>query len=140
MNEDDINDFQFDIRELFDKVEKEIPLDLSIGNKDDDGKLRWDLMPIEAWEEAIRVFMFGAKKYDDNNYMKGMLLSRMYNAGTRHRVAWFNGEDLDKETGRQHLAHSICCDSMALMIIKRMNDGTIENKFDDRQNKGTITK
>ena len=44
------------------------------GRKDDDGKLRYDLIPPLALEEVVRVLTFGAEKYGPNNWraVKGL--------------------------------------------------------------------
>lgn len=48
---------------------------------------------------------FGAKKYGDYNYRKGMYWSRVIGATFRHLIAIWNGEDRDKESGCLHAAH-----------------------------------
>lgn len=85
------------------------------GRKDDgvDGKgtmkARWDLLPIGALEEVVKVLTIGAQKYNDNNWMQVEKLRRRYFGGDlRHTMAWRLGEITDPETGRHHLAHAIC--------------------------------
>ena len=41
------------------------------GKKNDrkDGKLRWELLPLETIEEIVRIYTFGADKYGPNNWM-----------------------------------------------------------------------
>lgn len=79
------------------------------GVKADDGKDRWDLLPVLALSSVVDVLSFGAKKYGDRNWEKGMGYSRLYGALLRHAVAWWNGQTFDKETGHHHLAHAACC-------------------------------
>ena len=43
------------------------------------------------------VLAFGAVKYDDGNWSKGMRWSRPYGALQRHLNAWYGGERFDKE-------------------------------------------
>jgi hypothetical protein len=73
--------------------------------KDDAGKLRYDLIPLEALEALARVYTFGADKYEDNNWKKGIRFSRVVAAMWRHMVAWAMGQRDDPETGINHLAH-----------------------------------
>ena len=77
--------------------------------KDDQGKPRYDLVPLQALEEVVYVLMFGAKKNGDHNWKKGMAWSRMYAAALRHLFAFWRGEDTDEDTGYLHLAHAACC-------------------------------
>ena len=79
------------------------------GRKDDSAKLRWDLLPPDATEEIVKVLMFGAQKYGDYNWARGMKWSRMFAALMRHMWAWWRGEGRDPETGLTHLAHAGCC-------------------------------
>lgn len=87
--------------------------------KKDDGKLRYDLFPVEALEEITKVLNFGATKYADRSWETGMKWGRLYAALFRHMTAWWRGEDLDKETGITHLAHACCCGIFLLTYVKR---------------------
>jgi hypothetical protein len=55
-----------------------------------------------------RVLAFGARKYAAHNWRLGMAWSRAYDAALRHIFAWIDGEDLDPETGENHLYHAAC--------------------------------
>lgn len=80
------------------------------GRKDDEGKLDWDLLPIEAMEEVIKVLMHGATKYGRENWKDvAQADKRYYNAAMRHLTAWRQGKLLDPETQFPHLAHAMCC-------------------------------
>lgn len=95
--------------------------------KKDQGKLRYDLFPVEALEEITKVLNFGANKYADRSWEKGMKWGRLYAAMLRHMTAWWMGEDLDNETGISHLAHAGCCVIFLLTYVKRGM-----KSFDDR--------
>jgi hypothetical protein len=77
------------------------------GKKYDDGKLRWDLLPITPIKEAVEVLTFGAAKYGDENWRKVEPTDRYFAALMRHIVAFREGEYADKETGISHLAHAM---------------------------------
>lgn len=79
------------------------------GRKDDHSKPRMDLIPPEALEQLAAVLSFGAKKYDDRNWEKGMKWSRVYAATLRHLLSWWKGEEKDPESGFSHLSHALCC-------------------------------
>jgi dATP/dGTP diphosphohydrolase, N-terminal len=88
------------------------------GHKDDQGKAPWHFIPWEGLEEVAYVMEHGAVKYRPGNYRNGMDLFRLMRAGIGHWVDWWRGEDNDPETGRSHIAHSVCCGLMALESIK----------------------
>ena len=85
------------------------PPPTSEGRKDDSGKTPWHLMPPDALNQIAQVLEFGAGKYGDRNWEKGMNWSRPFAALMRHMWAWWRGEDRDPETGLSHLAHAGCC-------------------------------
>ena len=80
------------------------------GRKDDNDKLRWNLLPTEPVEEIVKVLMFGAKKYGDDNWKSvGNGKERYYNAAMRHLAEYAKGNLLDEESGLTHTAHAGCC-------------------------------
>lgn len=79
------------------------------GRKDDQGKLRWSLLrkslllPLEA---VIRVLMFGAKKYGDENWqLVDNPKVRYRDALDRHLAEIDRGVLVDPDTGENHYAH-----------------------------------
>jgi hypothetical protein len=83
-----------------------VPLE---GRKDDAGKAPLSLIPRSALLAEADVLAFGAKKYQRDNWRKGMAYSRLIDAALRHVLAFADGEDADDETGLSHLAHARCC-------------------------------
>lgn len=92
------------------------------GKKFDNGKPPIGLVPGIAIEEIAKVLAFGAEKYDEYNWAKGMKWSRLYHAALRHIYAWINKDDLDKETGLSHLAHAACC-IVFLLVYEKLHLG-----------------
>lgn len=78
------------------------------GLKFDKGKAPWHLAPWDALRAVVMVLAFGAGKYGDRNWEKGMNWSRCYSAVLRHLTAWWDGESKDQETGMSHLWHAGC--------------------------------
>lgn len=78
--------------------------------KHDNGKARWDLIPMREVEQGIKVLTFGAKKYGPNQW-QGLEdgTNRYFAALMRHLCAWRAGELIDAESGLPHLAHALCC-------------------------------
>jgi hypothetical protein len=85
--------------------EKNTPYYIDVGDKFDDGKPRLDLVPYSTIQALARVLGFGAKKYGDWNWTKGLSWSRPFSALLRHLWAWFWGEDIDPESKLHHLDH-----------------------------------
>lgn len=76
------------------------------GMKFDNGKNRFDLLPVGPLDALAQVYTFGAQKYADHNWRKGIKWSRIFAAIMRHLWAFWRGEDKDPESGLPHLAHA----------------------------------
>lgn len=79
---------------------------ISGGVKHDGGKVMYHLFPLEAFDEINKVLAFGATKYAERNWEKGINFSRLFNSTLRHLFSWWRGENLDPETNLSHLAHA----------------------------------
>lgn len=67
----------------------------------------------------------GARKYGRFNYReKGVLASVYYDAVMRHMIDWYEGEDLDPDSGLSHVTKAI-----ATLVVLR--DAMIQGKFKD---------
>lgn len=75
------------------------------GVKFDHAKQRTDLLDPVAVKGLVSVLTYGAKKYGDRNWEKGMKWSRPYGAILRHLLAFWEGEEIDSESGLPHLDH-----------------------------------
>lgn len=81
---------------------------ISKGTKHDSGKDRWDLMPWDVLQDAVKVLTYGSKKYSPDNWKKvEPYRERYFAAVMRHLSAWRNGELVNDETGMSHIAHAI---------------------------------
>jgi hypothetical protein len=79
------------------------------GQKHDEGKLDWTLLPPEALEEVVKVLQHGAVKYGRDNWQRVPDGRRRYIAAAhRHLHAVSLGELTDPESGLPHLAHAVC--------------------------------
>lgn len=67
---------------------------------------RHSLLPRHGLDVIAEVFGFGAQKYDDHNWRRGYEWSKSYDALQRHLTAWWDGEDIDPESGLSHLGHA----------------------------------
>ena len=94
---------------------------------DDGGKPPLAKTPLALIEGVAQVMEYGHKKYGDyNNYKKGMEVSRNLSCALRHIYAYQNGQDTDKESGRNHLEHAA---ARLGFVLQNLKDGTA---IDDR--------
>jgi hypothetical protein len=87
------------------------------GGKKGQKPARFDLLPWNALREIAEHYGKGAEKYDDRNWEKGYDWSLSYAALQRHLTAWWQGEDIDAETGSSHLA-AVAFHVLALLTFK----------------------
>lgn len=83
---------------------------VSGGHKDlkaDQGKLRYDLIPVTALEGIAEIFTYGSNKYDEFNWYKSMKPMRYYAAAMRHIMSLQKGSKIDPESGLRHIDHAI---------------------------------
>ena len=75
--------------------------------KFDKGKPRISLLPLDILKGVSDVAGFGAKKYNDHNWRKGMDWTKLLDSCQRHIIEWSIGNDLDEESNLNHLDHAI---------------------------------
>lgn len=93
----------------------------------DDGKPPLAHLPWDALREVALVQAYGHSKYKDySNYRKGMEGSRNISCAMRHLASYMEGQTLDTESHRSHLAHAAC---RILFVLQNEADGTL---IDDR--------
>lgn len=88
------------------------PTDIEGATKHDSGKAsRPELIAPEMITALGEILAFGAQKYDDNNWLKGMKWSRCFGAAMRHLWSWWSPveDSNDPETGKSHLWHAAAC-------------------------------
>lgn len=76
------------------------------------GKTRYDLIPVTSLTRLADLYARGAEKYDDWNWAKGQQYSRVYASMLRHVYAWRAGERTE-----DHLA-AVAWACMALMYFE----------------------
>jgi hypothetical protein len=67
------------------------------GVKFDEGKARFDLLPPEPLEALAALYAYGAQKYADRNWEKGMSWGRVFAAMMRHAWKFWRGQDYDDD-------------------------------------------
>jgi hypothetical protein len=96
------------------------------GIKDNKGKARMDLLSTKALFAIARVLGFGARKYNPNNWRLGLSWNDTFASLQRHLWAWFDGEDIDPESGESHLG---CAGAQLMFLLEYYLTNTGE---DDR--------
>lgn len=78
------------------------------GQKLDANKPMMELLDPSFLKGTADVLTYGAQKYAPNNWRGGIAQSRLYGALQRHLNAYWDGEDIDSESGLHHLYHASC--------------------------------
>ena len=108
----------------------------ALGTKYNQGKPRMDLISPLVLLEIGKMLEFGARKYDENNWMKGISYQDLFAATQRHLNAWHQGIDEDSESGMSHLAHAIT-DLMMLLHFQLTDQAHLDNRSFKGINNGT---
>jgi hypothetical protein len=89
--------------------------------KHEENKPQWSVMPWDAIESVVRVFEYGANKYNEpfTYYKEGLKYSSLFESMLRHMIAdYYYGEERDPDSGCLHLSHAA---ANALMLIAAKN-------------------
>lgn len=78
------------------------------GLRYNEGKVKWGLVPHSALVPMVKVLEFGAKKYAPFNWQKGLSVSEILESMQRHLYAFQEGENIDPESGLEHIGHIQC--------------------------------
>lgn len=88
--------------------QEEVQNSQTAGIKNDQGKLRWDLLPLRPIQQAVEVLTVQVAEYGEDNWQRiERPEDRFYAALMRHITAWRLGEQLDPKTKLPHLAHAL---------------------------------
>lgn len=89
------------------------------GMKYDGGKLLVSLVQPEFVRGVAEVLTFGANKYAPNSWQTVPDAKRRYeDALYRHWLSYLEGEELDSESGLEHLKH-LACNAMFLLYLNK---------------------
>lgn len=67
-------------------------------------------VPMPVMYEVGLAMLEGALKYGRHNYrVSGVRISTYYDAVLRHITAWWEGQDIDPESGLPHIVKAIAC-------------------------------
>lgn len=90
-------------------------------------KTSMSCVPAPVLMELANAMLEGARKYGRHNYRAiGVCSSVYYDAAMRHLMSWWEGQDIDPDSGNRHLAHAIAC-----LVVLRDSE-MFGNLTDDR--------
>lgn len=92
-----------------------------------DGKPRYDLIPVTGLRRLADLYARGAIKYEENNWRKGQPYSRVTASMLRHVYAWVEGEETE-----DHLA-AIAWNAFALMHFQETGRRELDDMDKMRQ-------
>ena len=101
------------------------------GMRFNSGKLPIELVPTSAMYALADVLEYGATKYDDHNWRRGMKWSIPYSCAMRHLLKWFEGEERDEESGKEHLSHVMA--NIAMLIEFKSTCKELDDRFKGEQ-------
>lgn len=94
-----------------------------MGHKDTKGKLRLNLIPPEALVSIAKVREFGVRKYKDPwAWVAKVSVEDFVEATKRHLLARDRGEEIDPESGLEHIEHALCSLAMAVEVLRKERD------------------
>lgn len=89
--------------------------------KEVEGKLRMDLIPPEVEKAYAEVLTFGVRKYDDRNWQKGIPYMSCVAALKRHLNSWLLKEDINEESGFNHVKHVLFWAAALTYFVENAN-------------------
>lgn len=82
-------------------------------------KIRIDLVPPEMILSLATVLTYGSIKYSDRNWEKGFPHMSVYASTMRHLMEWAEGDNVDEESGLQHIEQAMCNLGMIATQMRR---------------------
>lgn len=90
-------------------------------------KVPFSTVPCRVIAEIGNAMLEGARKYGRHNYrIAGVRASVYYDAFLRHLMAWWEGEDIDPDSGLNHIVKATAC----LVVLR--DSMLCDNWIDDR--------
>lgn len=94
-------------------------------------------LPLQVLLEASLGLTEGGMKYGAHNYrIAGVRASIYFDAAVRHLFSWYEGEDIDPDSGLSHVTKTISC----LMVLRdaMMNDMMQDDRPPSVKNKNLV--
>lgn len=90
------------------------------GKRDNKKKIKLSMVPLAALESTARALMFGAEKYERDNWRKGLPQDEIIDSLLRHAnaIADTDESNIDPESGLHHIDHVLANASFLAHAIK----------------------
>ncbi len=98
------------------------------GDRKNEGKPQWSLVPQSALIPMVKVLEFGAKKYAPHNWKKGLSVREICESMKRHLDAFMEGGNLDPESGLSETGHLQCNALFLSWMMEHRPD--MDDRFD----------
>jgi len=105
-----------------------------LGDRYNFGKPRVELLSSRALIGIASVLEFGARKYEEHNWRKGLSWSDTLGSTLRHLLRFMSGEDVDKESGLPHIDH-VMTNAMFLSEMQKLGRG-VDDRWKESDNTG----
>jgi len=92
-----------------------------------EGKRSLFRFPYDILPDICDVLNQGALKHDDHNWRQGCGYTELLDPALRHLLAWACGDSTDRESGKSHLLHAICC-LLFLAVYEKTGTG-VDDRF-----------
>lgn len=117
------------------QVEGKLNVGDSFGSKPTNPKdaIGCNKVPMHLWPETATILgamalLDGALKYGRANWREAGVRSSIYfDACRRHMNAWFEGEDLDPDSGLPHLGHALAC--VAILVDSQAKGNLVDDRM-----------
>lgn len=91
---------------------------------------RYDLIPADALDQLATLYGIGCEKYDERNWERGYAWGLSFGALMRHAWAWWRGEEVDPESGLDHMTH-VAWHALTLATFRRRSIGRDDRTLPD---------
>ena len=96
------------------------------------GKPEMSQLDPEFLLELADMMTEAAKKYGKHNWKLGQAYSTPYDSCMRHLLAFMSGEDMDKESGKSHILHSVA-NLMILWYTWKHCDQELDDRYKEEK-------
>ena len=118
-----------EVLEIINQIQDEELVENTKAARYNEGKDPMHLVPPDAIRAMAKVLEVGAKKYALRNWELGASYSVPYASLMRHLLAFWDGEDLDPESGLPHVYHILMNSAMLVRYFEEFKE------LDDRPKK-----